>query len=171
MEPLSPVADEAPLQAADDLARDVARVQAISAVPKILEVVCKATGMGFAAVARVTETRWICCAVRDELNFGLVPGAELQVETTICHEIREHGEAVVISDVEKSPEFCRHLTPSIYNFKSYISMPIFRIDGSFFGTLCALDPNPAQLTAQVIDTFKLFAELIALQLEALTDWN
>jgi len=32
-------------------------------VPRIL------TGMGFAAVARVTERRRICCAVRDETGF------------------------------------------------------------------------------------------------------
>jgi hypothetical protein len=54
----------------DDLKADVAAVQLIGAVPRILEVICRSTGMGFAAVARVTEDRWICCAVRDEIAFG-----------------------------------------------------------------------------------------------------
>jgi hypothetical protein len=48
---------------------DVAAVQRIDAVPRILEVVCRITGMGFAAVARVTEDRWIACAVRDDVQF------------------------------------------------------------------------------------------------------
>ena len=52
---------------ATDLSADIAAVQGIAAVPRILEVVCRTTGMGFAAVARVTEQRWICCAVRDEI--------------------------------------------------------------------------------------------------------
>ena len=34
---------------------DIAVIQRISAVPTILDVVCRATGMGFAAVARVTR--------------------------------------------------------------------------------------------------------------------
>jgi hypothetical protein len=35
-----------------DFSLDIAAVQGISAVPRILEVVCRSTGMGFAAVAR-----------------------------------------------------------------------------------------------------------------------
>ena len=63
---------------ATDHGADIAAVQGIAAVPRILEVVCRSTGMGFAAVARVTEQRWICCAVRDEIAFGLTPGGELE---------------------------------------------------------------------------------------------
>jgi hypothetical protein len=49
---------------ATDLAADIAAVQGIATVPRILEVLCRPTGMGLAAVARVTEERWVCCAVR-----------------------------------------------------------------------------------------------------------
>jgi signal transduction histidine kinase len=123
--------------------------------------------MGFAAVARVTEQRWICCAVRDEIAFGLAPGGELEVETTICHEIRQSGEAVIIDSVADDMAFCGHHTPAQYGFQSYISMPIVLADGSFFGTLCAIDPRPARLnTPQTIGMFKLFAELIATHLDA-----
>jgi signal transduction histidine kinase len=152
---------------APDLSADIAAVQGITAVPRILEVVCRSTGMGFAAVARVTEQRWICCAVRDEIAFGLTPGGELQVETTICHEIRQSGEAVVIDSVADDLVFCGHHTPAQYGFQSYISMPIILADGSFFGTLCAIDPRPARLnTPQTVGMFKLFAELIATHLDA-----
>ena len=48
-----------------DFAADIDAIQRIDAVPRILEIVCRSTGMGFAAVARVTDGRWICCAVRD----------------------------------------------------------------------------------------------------------
>jgi signal transduction histidine kinase len=142
-------------------------VQGIAAVPRILEVVCRSTGMGFAAVARVTEQRWVCCAVRDEIEFGLVPGGELEVETTICHEIRQSHEAVVIDNVADDDAYCGHHTPAKYGFQSYISMPIILADGTFFGTLCAIDPRPARLnTPQTVGMFKLFAELIATHLEA-----
>src|SRR5882762_9617781 len=150
-----------------DFSADIAAVQGIAAVPRILEVVCRSTGMGFAAVARVTEQRWVCCAVRDEIEFGLVPGGELEVETTLCHEIRQSREAVVIDNVAEDTIYCGHHTPTKYGFQSYISMPIILSDGTFFGTLCAIDPRPARLdTPQTIGMFKLFSELIAIHLEA-----
>ena len=121
---------------------DVALISGIDAVPTILEVCCRTTGMGFAAVARVTEDRWVACAVRDEISFGLTAGSELKVETTICDAIRAGGKAIVIDHVAEDQDFCGHPTPALYGFQSYISMPIFRRDGSFFGTLCAIDPRP-----------------------------
>jgi signal transduction histidine kinase len=148
-------------------AEDIDAVARIDVVPKILEVVCRSTGMGFAAVARVTEERWVACAVRDEINFGLKPGGELQVATTICDEIRASGQHVVIDHVSEDEAFCHHPTPQMYGFQSYISVPIIRPDGRFFGTLCSIDPRPARLnTPATVGMFKLFAELIALHLDA-----
>ena len=146
---------------------DIAAVARIKAVPIILEVVCTTTGMGFAAVARVTEDRWIACGVHDGIAFGLQPGGELKVETTICQEIRGSREAVVIDNVAEDDDYRGHPTPTMYGFQSYISVPIILPDGSFFGTLCAIDPRPARLkTPETIGMFKLFAELIAFHLDA-----
>lgn len=146
-------------------AADVRAVQSIDAVPKILEVICKTTGMGFAAVARVTDERWICCAVHDRIDFGLEPGGELHVETTLCHEIRQHHKPIIIEDVAKDPIYCDHHTPATYGLQSYISLPIFLADGSFFGTLCAIDPKPHPLMSRgIADTLQLFAELIGVHL-------
>ena len=97
---------------------DIAVVARIDAVPMILEVVCRTTGMGFAAVARVTEDHWVACAGRDEIAFGLRPGSELKVETTICDEIRDSGQPVVIDHVAGDEAFCRHPTPAMYGFQS-----------------------------------------------------
>src|SRR6202034_2239153 len=146
---------------ATDFSADIVAVQGISSVPRILEVVCRSTGMGFAAVARVSEQRWICCASRDEIEFGLQPGGELVVETTICHEIRQSHQAVAIDHVAEDDFFCGHHTPVKYGFQSYFSVPIILTDGSFFGTLCAIDPRPAKVNnPETIGSFKLFAELI-----------
>lgn len=152
---------------ASDFQADIDAIDRIPAISAILEVICRTTGMGFAAVARVTEARWVCCAVRDEIAFGLVPGGELKVETTICNEIRQSLQAVVIDEVARDDAFCGHPTPALYGFQSYISMPIVLPDGRMFGTLCAIDPRPARLnTPAVIGMFKLFAELVAFHLDA-----
>ena len=150
-----------------DLQKDVEAIARIDVVATILEVVCLATGMGFAAVARVTEDRWVACAVRDDIGFGLLPGGELEVRTTICNEIRDSGHAVIIDHAAADNNFCGHPTPAMYGFQSYISMPIVRKNGTFFGTLCAIDPKPAILrTPQTIGMFRMFADLIAFHLEA-----
>src|SRR5512134_2102334 len=124
----------------DDVRADIGAIARIDAVPKILEVVSRTTGMRFAAVARVTDDRWVACQVRDEIAFGLTPGGELPLETTLCNEIRQNGQIVVIDDVAASNAYCRHPTPALYGFQSYISVPIRRANGDFFGTLCAIDP-------------------------------
>ena len=48
-------------------------------------------------------------------------------------------------------------------------MPLHRRDGSYFGTLCALDPNPSELTEQHFDIFRLLATLISYELESQDD--
>jgi GAF domain-containing protein len=69
--------------------------------------------------------------------------------------------------VAEDQTYCRHHTPAMYGFQSYISMPIVLADGSFWGTLCAIDPRPARLNnPETIGMFKLFAELIGFHLSA-----
>jgi K+-sensing histidine kinase KdpD len=147
---------------------DVENINQIPIIPSLLEVICRTTGMGFAAIARVTEDKWVACSVRDEILFGLKPGGELKLETTICNEIRQTHQAVVIDHVEKDKIYCGHPTASMYGFQSYISVPIFKKDGSFFGTLCAIDPKPHRLnTPEIMGMFNLFTDLISFHLQAI----
>lgn len=154
----------------ESFAADVSSIQRMAAVPRILANVARLTGMRFAAVARVTDSAWTCCAVLDELGFGLEPGGQLELRTTICSEIRQHGQPVVFGDASADPVFAAHHTPAHYGLQSYISVPIFRSNGVFFGTLCAIDSRPADLQdPAIVESLKLFAELIGLQLEAVED--
>ncbi|MFC5479994.1 sensor histidine kinase [Massilia suwonensis] len=154
----------------EQLSKRVAEIQAISAVPKILETVAAMTGLRFVCIAHVTDDSWIACAVLDRLDFGLVPGAQLDVTTTLCEEVRDTARAVIIDSVRDSDQYRAHHTPRIYGFESYFSIPIFRTDGSYFGTLCGLDPEPARLTdSTVAATMHLFAELVSKQLDADTE--
>jgi signal transduction histidine kinase len=151
-----------------DVEADIKAISSIEVIPAILDVVCRTTGMGFAAVARVTEDRWVTCASLDKINFGLQPGGELKVETTICNEIRQLQQPVVIDHVTKDEIFVKHPTPALYGFQSYISVPIILRNGKFFGTLCAIDPKPARLkNPETIGMFTLFADLISMHLHNL----
>jgi GAF domain-containing protein len=110
---------------------DLRAVQSNEAVGRILDIVCSVTGMGFAAVARVTADRWVALAVRDGIQFGLKPGGELRVDTTICNEIRHSRAPVVIDHVAEDDNYRGHPTPKMYGFQSYISVPIVLGSGQF----------------------------------------
>lgn len=152
---------------AEAIARDIAAVGRISAVPSLLRLICQNTGMGFAAVARVTDGTWTACAVQDDIDFGLKTGGQLDVATTLCSESRAAREPVVIDHASLDPVYRHHHTPRIYNIESYISVPIIRPGGRYFGNLCAIDPRPAVVSdPRVVAMFTAFADLIAMQLES-----
>ena len=157
----------APDADAASIAQDIAAVARIEAVPRLLKVLCETTGMGFAAVARVTDEKWVACAVEDLVAFGLVPGGELPLKTTLCHDVRSTDAAIFIDHASQDPVFCSHHTPRIYKIESYASVPIKLPNGEYFGNLCAIDARPRSMREpRVVAMFELFAQLIALQLES-----
>jgi hypothetical protein len=152
---------------AEEIARDVAAVGRLQAVPTLLEVLCETTGMRFAAVARVTESTWTACAVKDDIQFGLKPGGQLELETTLCIESKRANEPIVIEQASIDARYRHHHTPKIYHIESYVSVPIILPNGRYFGNLCAIDPAPAKVADQkIINMFRRFASLIALQLDS-----
>jgi signal transduction histidine kinase len=155
------------IQKVDSLLEDINKVKQIPILQTLLEVACRTTGLGFAAVVRVTDDRWVACSVRDEIAFGLNEGDELKIETAIDNEIWANRKPVVIDDVASDDEYRDHPTPRIYGFRSYISVPIFLKHGSFFGTLCAIDLQPAHVkNSQTLGLFLLFADLISYHLHS-----
>jgi signal transduction histidine kinase len=150
-----------------EIASDIEAISRIEAVPTLLQTLCDITGMGFAAVARVTEQTWTACAVQDAVNFGLKPGGQLDLHTTLCSEVREARTPIVIDHASTDPRYCNHHTPKHYKIESYVSVPIVLRDGRYFGNLCAIDPLPHKVSdANIISVFNRFAHLIALQLES-----
>lgn len=148
-------------------AADITTIGRISAVPAMLQVISEMTGMRFAAIARVTQDSWTACAVLDKLGFGLEVGGELELATTLCFDSMNSHLPIIIDKASDDPLYCNHHTPKLYHFESYITIPVVRTDGRFFGTLCALDPEPATVKNSTIqNTMQSFARLLALQIEA-----
>lgn len=145
----------------DNFEADLKAVSSIDSIPLMLDVARRVTGMEFAAVARVTEARWIACAVDDHIGFGLKPGGELPLLATLGSG-REPGEAIVFGNADEIPRFGEPATTAAYGLKSYISVPIRLRDGTLFGSLCAFDRSPRTVDQpEIIGMFRLFAESIA----------
>ncbi|MEC5159840.1 signal transduction histidine kinase [Janthinobacterium sp. CG_23.3] len=154
------------------LAADIAAIAAIGAVPTILQLMSRITGLRFACVARVTSESWTACAVLDQIDFGMKAGDQLQLDTTLCNEVRIGGGAIAIDHASVDPHFSGHITPRLYGFESYVSLPLYRANGDYFGTLCALDPKPAKVAdPHTLGTLTLLADLISQQLEGESRWG
>ncbi|WP_263262915.1 GAF domain-containing sensor histidine kinase [Pseudomonas sp. RIT-PI-S] len=152
---------------ANNFSSDVALIGRIEAVPGMLRVLCDTTGLRFAAVARVSDSHWTACAVHDRLGFGLEPGGQLELSSTLCDEIRGSHRTIVIDHASTDPLYCNHHTPRQYSFESYISVPLFYPDGRLFGTVCAFDPLPTQLRNSTATTMvESFARLLTTLMES-----
>ncbi|MGV8856312.1 MAG: GAF domain-containing protein [Devosia sp.] len=74
-------------------------------------------------------------------RFRSARGGEPKVETTLCNEVRQRHDVVVIENVAEDAVYANHHTPWIYGLRNYISVPIMLPDGTFFGTLRAIHPS------------------------------
>ena len=132
-----------PHRNADPLSKAIALIGDDDALRAVLGKVQRLTGMKFAAIAFVSEDRWIASLVTDDLDFGLTAGDELDVRTTICDQVRTCSSEILIDDVARDPAWSSHPVPRMYGFRSYLSIPIL-VGNAFFGTLCAIDPDPRE---------------------------
>jgi signal transduction histidine kinase len=151
---------------AQDILEAVAAIGRIDVVPTLLKVVCEITGMRFAVVARITDKTWIACAVKDDIHFGLEPGAQFPVDAASCLEALTSRHPLVIEHASIDPLYCRPLAPALHPIESCISAPIILANGRYFGNLSALDPSPAKIgEPRTVSMFEQFAALIAAQLD------
>ncbi|MGF6571603.1 signal transduction histidine kinase [Paraburkholderia sp. GAS333] len=155
------------VDSSEALARDIGAIARIGGVPSMLQMICDETGMGFAAVARVTDATWTACAVQDNIGFGLKTGGHLDLHTTLCFESRVARAPIIVDRFSDDVSYKGHHTPAIYRLESYISVPIITPSGEYFGNLCAIDPRPAKVSEpRVVRMFEVFANLIAMQLDS-----
>lgn len=151
----------------ENVAQLVNEVQSIAAVPRVLETVAALTGAGFTCIAHVSASNWTACAVHDGIAFGIQPGDQLPTSITVCSEVHETLSPVVVDDVERCPAHHRHYITLLKGCRSYFSVPIFRRDGVYFGTLCGADRDPRRFShGPTLAMLTLFAELISNQLDA-----
>lgn len=149
-----------------DLQREVEAAFRIDGLPKILDAACSLVGFHRATFARVTETRWVACGIRDHDTMDICSGLELDVKTLICDDVRRTRKPVIINSVSEDPVYRDHPGPRTYNFESAISIPVYFQGGDFFGTLTALGDKPAVLDGpETLRSFELFADLLTLNLD------
>lgn len=152
---------QAYLSGSHDFQTDIDLMVGSETVTVILETVRLATEMRFAAVSRVTEDRWVACRTADDIQFNLDSGDEIDIRSTFCQSVRDTAKPVIFDDVTTDATYLNHPIAQKFGIVSYVSIPIYRSDGSFFGTLCGIDTVPRHVSRDKVQAmFRMFAELI-----------
>ncbi len=145
--------------------QDVNAVQAIEAVPAILNIIANTTGFRFVGIARITPDSWTICTLIDDCYINLLPGEQVDAKKTICYEVESSNEPIIIEHVKHDAIYHDHPAPKMFGFESYFSWPLYDTEGNFFGTLCGFDPLPLKLKNDRIEAmFESFAQLISRQI-------
>lgn len=77
----------------------------------------------------------------------------------------EIKEALVINNTEEHPFLQGNPICQEFGIRSYLGVPLLLKDGSFFGTLCAIDNEPYEFTPIDIDTMTTLANLMTKAIE------
>ena len=132
-----------------------------------LDLACALTGMRVALVAEVTDTSARSIQSIDSAGLGISSGMLLDVNKTFCKEVRASRSPVWFADALSHPDSQCSPIPGMYGFRSFLSVPLVLVDGSIFGTLCTLDPEPRPVDEERVQSLNSLAVLVAAQIDAI----
>ncbi|WP_161490380.1 GAF domain-containing sensor histidine kinase [Stenotrophomonas maltophilia] len=132
-----------------------------------LDLACALTGMRVALVAEVTDASARSIQSIDSAGLGISSGMPLDVNKTFCKEVRASRTPVWFADALSHPDYQCSPIPGLFGFRSFLSVPLVLEDGSIFGTLCTLDPEPRPVDEERVQSLNSLAVLVAAQIDAI----
>jgi diguanylate cyclase len=148
------------------VAETVAAAQNLEQLTRpLLGVLHEMTGLGSSYLTVIHE-REDLQEIRYSLNtregFSLPEGLHVPWADTLCKRALDEGRpcTVDVSQVWSDSQAAAQL-----GIEVYVSVPVELSDGRLWGTLCAADSQPAERVEAHLATMRLFARLIATQVE------
>lgn len=92
-------------------------------------------------VARTEGEDWIVLQAHDQ-GYGVQVGQVFPWHDSFCARMVAGLGPQVVPSVAEVAAYCEAPVAQRLTIGAYIGVPIHRADGSFFGTLCAIDPLP-----------------------------
>jgi diguanylate cyclase (GGDEF)-like protein len=132
---------------------------------RILEFLAQRVGFNTWALGKVVGSQWIVLEVGGK-GRRVSPGDSIPWPQTLCFHALSARVPNIIPDIAQIPAL--HAVPLAQKLgvRAYISIPIYALDGTLFGTLCAFDESPAP--GNIVDELPLL-ELLAELLKTLLD--
>ena len=132
-----------------------------AAAEAVLEHLHSRLGLELSVVARLDDDDWVLVHRLDHA-LGTRPGMALPWADTLCYQmVQGHGPRVAprVPDV---PAYAGARAHAVVPIGAYVGVPLTALDGSLFGTLCAISVNPtaADLSGE-LPAIELHARLLS----------
>jgi diguanylate cyclase (GGDEF)-like protein len=126
-------------------------------------------GMDLAYLAEVSETELVLRDIDgDTREYGGVrPGFALPREYSWCHSMVAGEAPQLVPDAAASPQAREHPFVVATGIRAYAGVPVRRLDGTIYGSLCCLSRTPQpQLGARDLRYLDVLARMVAERLAA-----
>ncbi|OHX51517.1 diguanylate cyclase [Planococcus salinarum] len=114
-----------------------------------------------------TDTQQIILKLSDmDTNILLTEGMAINLEDTVCDRIDFHKkQPLVYEDIKKACPGDLKTTLEEANIKSYLGIPISRLNGERFGTLCAVHHKESQFNSKSIQLLQRIVRMFTYYLD------
>lgn len=112
-----------------------------SASREVLDFLHKRFGFELWMVTRTEGEDYIVLST-EEHGYDIHPGQVFRWEDTFCVRMMRGEGPRVAPDVSKVPAYMAAPGGQSMAIGTYVGVPLVREDGSYFGTLCGIDPHP-----------------------------
>ncbi|MGO4377235.1 diguanylate cyclase [Pseudoduganella sp. RAF19] len=117
-------------------------------------------------VTRTDGDNWVVL-FSDDHGYGVQPGKSYGWAESLCARMVEGQGPNIAPDVKKEAAYAAAPITGEMQIGAYVGVPLRRADGTLFGTLCAIDPEPQpERIREDQDMVKLMADLLGGLLEA-----
>jgi diguanylate cyclase (GGDEF)-like protein len=116
---------------------------------------------GLWMITRTVKNDWIVLKSADK-KYYVKPGDVFQWTDSFCYQMVQEKGPNIAPDSDTVSVYLNAPIGKYIDIKSYIGYPLMREDGSLFGTLCAIDPNPMPDKIKNDDSlFRILAQFIS----------
>jgi signal transduction histidine kinase len=120
-------------------------------------------GVGGAFTTQFDEGKLTIEATSSDWN--LQSGKVFALDTSICQYVRASGSPIVIADALSDARVAEVAMRNELDIRAYLGVPIYAGDGSLYGTVCAVDPQPRAFSQAQIDLLRIIAGQLAFVVE------
>jgi sigma-B regulation protein RsbU (phosphoserine phosphatase) len=139
--------------------------EALQAVLVTLQRITGLQSVLMSQIGKADSTLQIVAAHNTDPALTIPAGLKLPLTMSPCLRVAGADEPFVMADLREDAELAVLPATKDMGVCAYVGVPILRADGSFFGTLVALDTAPQDQLSQHVPWMQILAKLAASQLE------
>ena len=142
-----------------------------AAIDAVLQLVTEQLTMRSSFLTQVipeTEQAQVLAAFNEPDGCNIKVGSTPPFSVTLQSMMFKSGEPspLLLENLLSDPALSSHgASPALYHIGCYIGVPVVLSDGTFFGALCTVDPEPRKLSLIQAKLLVVLARLLATQIE------